>query len=1051
MSKSQRLQILTKAEITALYHRPQFTTHEQQHYFSLQKAARDDLNIRKTNGKRCSTILYFILQSGYFRAKHQFFTINYRQARTDVLFIMKQYLPNDPIPNQLPTRKMQAQAKKKILHWLGYGQNSNEAISVIFKKASLLVRKTQNLLEIFNETIQALEDRKLVLPSYTKIQDTIGSALKNEDKRLIQLVKRCLNQQTKLALDDLFKNDEAFYHVTELKFDAKSFQTTQMAAELKKLNLCKPIYNFSLHFLPKLLLSQRMIDDYASLAKVYTIARLQKLPKELAYLYLICYVQGRYECLMNNLIQGFVYYIDKYSEAGQQYAKDELATSMNPLETHQLGIGQLMQLYTNQQIMSLTGHEIQQQAFNIMAEADIMKVSESLLNQENRITKERRLLWEYHKKNYHAISMNLRPLFLAIDFEYANHLTDLSIASQYLKKLFREEKKLKNMPINAVPTAHIKPKALLNCFFETAKAPAKSKPAKKTIPSMKTEINPYQYEFYLYRAIRENLRKNNVYVNHSTGYKSFEAEVKIDPNWDKNQNKILKNLNNKVLLTPIDNILDALENILEPLIIRVNQRISNGENKHVKIVRHRNGEVHWTIAYPKQNTEIDNPFYDQLEIKTISEIFDFVAKNCYFMKAFRHIKPRYAKSKLDYLGVKGTILANGTLQGKHSFSKCSNLKYQRLQTAEQNHVRIETLRDAADILVNDIINLPIFDLYDLSGHKHGSADGTKKKTRRRLLKARHSPKYFGLDIGLVIMTMNVGHVPFVTNIIGANEHESHFIYPMLQQNHSLLDPDIISTDTAGANNINDFLYYLLGKIHAPCYRSLPDKAKTICGFKPLSFYKDLLIKPSKSVNKKRIKKQWPKLLPVLVSLLSHDVNQEKIIAILSSHEYKSDMKDAFWELNQITKSIHILKYIDDPQYRRDIRTALNRGEAYHQLINKITAVGGGQFRGMSELEVEIWNECTRLIALVIIYYNMNLLSKLYEIALKNGDEAVIQFLKHLSPIASQHINISGLYELSETMADINVTHIVEMLNKILKDTINAPLEKEKRKNKQRTK
>ena len=114
-------------------------------------------------------------------------------------------------------------------------------------------------------------------------------------------------------------------------------------------------------------------------------------------------------------------------------------------------------------------------------------------------------------------------------------------------------------------------------------------------------------------------------------------------------------------------------------------------------------------------------------------------------------------------------------------------------------------------------------------------------------------------------------------------------------------------------------------------------------------------------------------------------------------------------------------------------------------------VGGGQFRGMSELEVEIWNECTRLIALIIIYYNMNLLSKLYEIALKNGDEAAIQFLKHLSPIASQHISISGLYELSETMADINVAHIVEMLNKILKDTLNAPLEKEKRKNKQRTK
>ena len=203
-----------------------------------------------------------------------------------------------------------------------------------------------------------------------------------------------------------------------------------------------------------------------------------------------------------------------------------------------------------------------------------------------------------------------------------------------------------------------------------------------------------------------------------------------------------------------------------------------------------------------------------------------------------------------------------------------------------------------------------------SGKKHGSGDGTKRKTRRRILKARHSPKYFGLDIGVVIMTMILGHVPFVTDIIGANEHESHYIYPMLRRNNSSIDPDIISTDTAGTNNVNDFLFYLIDKIHAPCYRSIGDKADTICGFKSLSKYKNLLITPSRRVNRKLIKKHWKKLVPILVSLLSHETSQENIIKKLSSHEYKSEMKDALWELNHILKSIHILKYIDDPIYRR---------------------------------------------------------------------------------------------------------------------------------------
>lgn len=107
------------------------------------------------------------------------------------------------------------------------------------------------------------------------------------------------------------------------------------------------------------------------------------------------------------------------------------------------------------------------------------------------------------------------------------------------------------------------------------------------------------------------------------------------------------------------------------------------------------------------------------------------------------------------------------------------------------------------------------------------------------------------------------------------------------------------------------------------------------------------------------------------------------------------------------------------------------------MTDKIASIGGGDFRGMSELEVEIWNECNRLIALIIIYYNMHLLSKLYEDALARGDKAALNFLKHISPVASQHINISGLYEFAEGVASVNVDGIVDKLSKILRETIDS--------------
>lgn len=66
-----------------------------------------------------------------------------------------------------------------------------------------------------------------------------------------------------------------------------------------------------------------------------------------------------------------------------------------------------------------------------------------------------------------------------------------------------------------------------------------------------------------------------------------------------------------------------------------------------------------------------------------------------------------------------------------------------------------------------------------------------------------------------------------------------------------------------------------------------------------------------------------------------------------------------------------------------------------------------------------------------------LLSKLYENALEKGDKAALNFLKHISPVASQHINISGLYEFSEGVANVNVDNVVAKLSNILQETMNS--------------
>ena len=1018
MKNSQRLQLTSDHDILAIYGLPIFNDVERSHYFALTDLELIPLKLRPVNGKDTSSKLYFMLQLGYFKAKHLFFQFNYPDVENDVKFILNTYMPNDIIPSKLPSRTIQSSTHINILNSVGFRENPEERNKFLLEKSNLVVQSTINPTEVFGVLKNALEKNKMVLPPYSRMQDIIGFTLKNEESRIITILQSELTTPIEQSLKKLLEIENVFYKITELQFDAKTFQTQEMQLELSKLDTCRIIYMFSHKVLPLLAISRKNIDYYSDLAKIYTAYKLNRLKSELAYLYLICYVHKRYEKIVNNLIQAFAYYVDKYNVFAKKHADDNMPDLNATINGNRQKAGELIGWYADDNVMKSAGQSIQEKAYKIMSKEDIIILSQALL-EDNSGSIGTTLVWEYHKNNSRCILLNLRPLFQAIDFEVNEKLGNLLNAINYLKSVFKQDKKLCDMELKDIPLQHISPEKLTNEFYEI-----NSKNHKV--------INISQYEFHIYNMIRSNIKTGRVFINNSVEYKSFRKDINTPSNWNKDKENILIKLDNPVLLTPIKNTLVYLKEQLEPLIVRVNERISNGENKHVKIKCHRDGTKSWTVPYPKRNDETNNPFYDNVETITISEAFDFVESRFKFMKAFTHIKPHYSKSKQDFLGIKAVILADGTTQGTYQFSKRSNLKYQRLQTVEQNHIRLETLRNAAQIIIDGLTALPIFSTYNLNKQQHGSVDGKKKKTRIKILKARHSPKYFGLDIGVVIMTMNLNNIPFVTNIRGANEHESHFTYSMLRENLTTIDPSIISTDTAGTNNVNDFLYYLIGKTHAACYRSTADKADTISGFNsPSSYDEKFLIKPKKQVNESLITKKWPDLVPILVSLLSHETTQDIVVAKLSSHEYKNDIKDALWELNNILKSIHILKYIDDPEYRRDIRTALNRGEAYHQLLDKITGVGIGDFRGMSELEVEIWNECTRLIALIIIAYNMCILSELYEIKLKEGDTAAINFLKHISPIASQHLNIGGLYEFSEEMEDINIQAVVSALNKIL--------------------
>jgi len=131
-------------------------------------------------------------------------------------------------------------------------------------------------------------------------------------------------------------------------------------------------------------------------------------------------------------------------------------------------------------------------------------------------------------------------------------------------------------------------------------------------------------------------------------------------------------------------------------------------------------------------------------------------------------------------------------------------------------------------------------------------------------------------------------------------------------------------------------------------------------------------------------------------------------------------KKALWELDNLYRTLYILIFVDDVGLRQSVQKALNRGEAYHRFRRAISYVNAGKFRVKTETEQHIWNECSRLIANAVIYYNTLLLSRVYAQKQAAGDDAAADIVKDISPNAWQHVHLIGAFDFEQTESQIDI-------------------------------
>ena len=431
------------------------------------------------------------------------------------------------------------------------------------------------------------------------------------------------------------------------------------------------------------------------------------------------------------------------------------------------------------------------------------------------------------------------------------------------------------------------------------------------------QFRPDRYEFLVYRQLRNGLEAGDLFCRDSVRFRSFEDDLLDDQQWA-NKATLLAETGVAILTQPIQEHLAALERDLEERLVAVNARIAAGENAAFQIKR-RGHRTHWTLQYPTGSESINHPIFETLRQMPIGSVLHFVNNHCAFMACFEHVLGRYSKQPGDERTLTACLIAWGTNMGLGRMGDISDIAFDQLTRTSENFLRLETLKAANDCVSNAIAALPIFGHYDLGGVVHSSSDGQKFETALPTFNARHSPKYFGLKKGVVAYTLIANHVPVNARIIGAHEHESHFVFDLLFNNTTEIQPAVHSTDTHGTNQVNFALLHLFGYQFAPRYQDIHEKVRTaLYGFRHPSQYGDVLLKPIRKLNTHLIVEEWDNLQRIFVSLARKTTTQSIIVGKLNAYARKNKTRQALWEYDNCISSRYLLDYVDSPPLRKNV-------------------------------------------------------------------------------------------------------------------------------------
>jgi TnpA family transposase len=963
---SPRIDTSDTVEYRDLYDPPHFNENDRNYFFNLNDLETSTLKqFRIVQNKA-----HFILLLGYFKAKPVTLTFTWGMVKSDLTHIYARYFPKARLIRKNLNKDAKSNIYQKVFSLTGFQRFSEQHQKRLHKQADSAVAIRADNKTVFDECVTYLNQQWIALPALSRIQSIVSQALNKEEERLITLFNRQLKGSIKDYITALLSPHQTTDEFRTLRNQAKDFTFGEISRELQDKQKLEPIFKQAKSILEQARISDGNISFYSDMFQNYRTSQLKQFSQAKACIYVVSFLCQRYGYINDNLTNGFYRGLRKYGQSASQYSDKQIAKEASRLGKQVKKVSDVLHvLASGANDETMLAKALLNKIYKILPQSDLASVADFMEKVE---LDKKRFIWQYYSQNKATIRRNLRRLFLTLEFE--------------IDKTHFEIKTIDEELIRNSDLAYLQNDDQYN-----------------------PTVDPFLFECYLYRKVLQALDNDVCYIHDSHQYRPLDDYL-IDR---ADQKQLSSSMSLPMLKVTISELSAGLKGLLEEQMKNTSKRINQGENDYV-IYSDQTNTIKWSLSVKNPVPTVNNRVFEQFDQIGIIELMRVVNQKTNFFDEFTHFQSKYQRTKPNLNDILACILGNGTNFGLYKIANISDRSFNDLRSTQANYLRVETLRVANDAISNKTASLPIFEYYQIDEHgQHGSIDGQKFECRFSSLMARYSPKYFGQDKGVSAMTLVLNHIPANSKIISADDHESHHIFDLLYNNTSDVKPDILSTDTHGANRYNFAILHFFGYQFAPRYKTFKDHFEKMFQVESTEDAEQL-ISMRVPIDWELITIEWENICRLMISLGQHKTSQSVLIKKLCRYKSNTATLKALAEYDRAIKAQYILDYIDSETLRRHVQRALNRGEAFHQLRRVIAETNGKKFRGSHHAELTLWNECARLIANCVIHYNAQILSELKEFNEHDGISENLEALKRISPVAWFHINFSGFYSFADS-------------------------------------